>query len=192
MRIYLTFFLNLTLLGVWAQTKTEFEKRIPSDSFPLAAQTLLRKLPDDTRKLRCFKELSNDHTSYEVKLLYNGKHYSIEFNKDGYLEDIEIDVKRKAMSLPIEKKLDTYFKDSYKKYRWLKIQEQYNYQSEESPLDFVLRIMQGETHRSPFYEIVAEVKKNRSFVLKEYNFDSQGNKLAERDIDPESYAHVLY
>jgi hypothetical protein len=192
MRKYHTFILSIMTLGAVAQTKTEFEKRIPTDSFPKAAQMLVKQLPKNVKKQQCFKEFSKETISYEIKLLYNGRHFSIEFNEYGDLEDVEIDVKEKTMTAKIHKEIAQHFKGNHKKYRWLKIQEQYNYDKTEDALDFIWHIMEGQIKKPPFYEIVAEVKKNRSFVLKEYNFDANGKKIAERDIDPESYAHVLY
>ena len=84
------------------------------------------------------------------------------------------------------------FETNYTKFRWLKVQEQYNYNGQNTEKRFIQEVLQGQSCCLPFYEIVAEVRKNRSYFLKEYNFNAQGEKLDDRVIDPESYAHVLY
>jgi hypothetical protein len=175
-----------------AQTKIEFERRIPLDSFPKQAQITLSKMPSDLKKVRFYEETSGEDLSYEAKFKFRKKHYSVEFSKEGVLQDVEVNVKKSRIDPSLTKIMEEPFKKDYTKFRWLKVQEQYNYDGQTSEMTFILEVLNGKSCCLPFYEIVAEVKKDRSFFLKEYNFNEQGLKLSDRVIDPESYAHVLY
>ena len=192
MKGYLFSILLFSITLTTAQTKNEFEKRIPLDSFPIPAQESLKILPTNIQKKRFFQELSGNKVSYEIKFRYEKKHYSIEFSQSGKLEDIEINVKEKTIQPEVQSIMEDHFKSQYKKFRWLKIQEQYNYDGKQSETGFILEVMNGGADSLPYYEIVAEVKKNRSYILKEYNFNHKGDIIQVKIIDPESYEHVLY
>ena len=181
----------LSLFG-YSQTKTEYERSIALDSFPEAAKTSLMVLPSGVNKQRFYKEISGGKISYETKFRYHKKYYSIEFSANGILEDIEITVNLKLINPDLKVIMEKHFEATSKKYRWLKIQEQYRYEIAQNAELFILDVLSGNSKLQPFYEIIAEVKNNRSFTLKEYNFNNLGELVSEKTIDPESYAHVLY
>ena len=176
----------------YSQTKIEYEHSIALDSFPESARNSLKDLPVGIKKQRFYKELSNNKVSYETKFKYHKKYYSIEFGSTGILEDIEIIIHKNHINPDCKAAMEKHFNVRSIKFRWLKIQEQYRFDGEYDTSLFILDVLRGESSIRPYYEIIAEVKNNRSYTLKEYNFNTQGQVLSEKTVDPESYTHVLY
>ena len=176
----------------YSQTKIEYEHSIALDSFPESARNSLKDLPVGIKKQRFYKELSNNKVSYETKFKYRKKYYSIEFGSTGILEDIEITIHKNHINPDCKAAMEKHFNVRSIKFRWLKIQEQYRFDGEYDTSLFILDVLRGESSIRPYYEIIAEVKNNRSYTLKEYNFNTQGQVLSEKTVDPESYTHVLY
>lgn len=192
-RFHYFILLSVLLAGsLHGQIKTEYEQRISMDSFPQQARIVLSTLPKGIKKQRFFKELSADKISYEAKFKYDKKYFSIEFSETGVLEDVEVNIKEQSIPTELRTTMNAHFKSNYKKYRWLKIQEQFIYTGQLPEGEFIRTVLQGNCTKAPFYEIITEVKKNRSYLLMEYNFNDEGQKITEKLIDPESYAHVLY
>lgn len=175
-----------------SQTKNEKEERVSLTDFPEAAQTLIETLPKDCRRLRFYKETDGEKQSFEAKFKYKRLRYSLEFSKNGVIEDLEVQSKIRAVDEPIRDNITNYFDATYTKSKLIKIQKQYIYNSEIEPKLFLAQILSGTTSIAPNFEIVAEVKIEKQRELREFTFDSSGVFLNYRTINPASYEHVLY
>ena len=121
------FFLGMTL-PITAQNsyKHEKEERIEAKMFPKKALELLQHtLPEKTKKVKYYKEQDSLKISYEIKLKFKGNSFSIEFDKDGTLEDVEVIIKKREISTETYDKIKSYLNNQYDSFRIKKIQRQY-------------------------------------------------------------------
>lgn len=100
------FLLGVTILPIQAQTKMEVEKRINIAEVPEAAVHFLQEYLPDSRKIKWYFEQDGAHQSYECKFKRFRKKYSIEFDSEGLLEDIEISYPVRKLPEQIEKTLE--------------------------------------------------------------------------------------
>lgn len=97
--IYIFLMLSITFTATAiGQTKNEKEERIKKEVFPKIALLTLNDLPQSSKRLKFYRETDGDKKSYEAKFKLNRKIYSIEFNSQGQLEDVEVKIKKKVYS----------------------------------------------------------------------------------------------
>ncbi|WP_179021204.1 hypothetical protein [Winogradskyella forsetii] len=187
--IAITLFFFQPLLG---QTKNEQETRIKFSGFPMNAQLIVNKLPERCRRIKFYKETDGDKQSFETKFKYKGQWYSLEFSKDGIVEDIEVITKFKHIETSKQRQIKNYFEQSYEKYNLIKIQKQYVYSPEGQASDFVNEILSESPEIAHNFEIIAEVRTDKQRNIKEFTFDNEGAFINYRLLNPSSYEHVLY
>ena len=174
-----------------AQNKYEREYRIRKSQFPKAALAVLKGELPKVKRLKFYKETDSAKTSFEAKFKKDKLWYSVEFDKDGHLEDIEVLIKQVDIPSDAFAKMTLYFNDQFSKYRIKKIQQQY-------PAD---RKKLKETFRNAFqnlllpslnYELIVAGKKTENYFDYEILFDAAGNFKKIRKSLPPNYDHVLY
>ena len=175
-----------------AQTKNEVETRINREYFPAKGLELLKYLPENTKRIKYYKESDNDKTSFEAKLKINKRKYSIEFDERGNLEDIEIVVNPNKMNQKILKTIESYFDDNFTKHRFLKIQKQFKKESLSSDKAVLKLAIDNLVETETNYEIIVQVNKDSKKEIKEFTFDKTGTVLLVRTVQSSSYEHVLY
>ncbi len=123
-------FLALCSLASIAQ-KIERESKIKKNEVPEKAIEWSEDAFEGIGKIKWFREISSESEgagnkeSYEAKLYWKGKYHSVEFDKNGNIEDIEIIYSWQDLSEGVREKLEEYFKAQYDKYKIEKIQIQY-------------------------------------------------------------------
>ncbi|WP_298417025.1 hypothetical protein [uncultured Kordia sp.] len=172
--------------------KHEKEERIQKTNFPQnAIEFLENNLPKKIKKVKYYREQDSLKSSYEIKLKYKGRKYSIEFSKQGILEDVEITIKAKSIKPKTLEKIKKHMYNAYSSFRLKKIQRQY--QNENSKPKKVLKdAFSGNTKENFSYEIIAEVKKDKKRFFIEITFNKDGNFKQVRTIIQSSYDHILY
>ncbi|MFP4844267.1 hypothetical protein [Winogradskyella sp. PE311] len=187
-----TVIVTLFMSSVGAQVKNEKEERVEPSSFPTIAKTVIDVLPDKCKRLKFYKERDNNKISFEVKFKYNQKRYSLEFSKDGYIEDIEVVTKFKKIETLSKRHIEAYFKLNFTKHRFIKIQKQFVYSNAYSATQFVLDVLSQNSKVANQFEIIAEVNSAKKREIAEFTFSSSGKFQNIRLIEPTSYEHVLY
>ncbi|WP_299366086.1 hypothetical protein [Winogradskyella sp.] len=177
---------------VLGQTKNEKEKRIKLSAFPITAQNIIETLPKHCKRINFYKETDGEKLSFEAKFKYKGKRYSLEFSDQGLIEDLEVLTKFKAVETSIKTRIKDYFKSSYTKHKVIKVQEQYVFDSQFEPSQFITQVLSQDSGIVPNFEIIAEVKANKQRHLREFTFNKDGALLSFKTINPTSYEHVLY
>ena len=175
-----------------SQTKYEREHRIKRSQFPEQALQFIGDSLENVRRLRFYKETDSARISFEAKLKKDRLHYSIEFNKDGILEDIEIlikevDIPRDAFSM-----MKSYLEKNFHRYRIRKIQQQYPVRPEEPKERTLKNAFQNLLLPYINYELIVGGKMDDGFRDYEILFDSEGNFINMRISVPANYDHVLY
>ncbi len=177
---------------VFSQTKNEKEERITESEFPETAIEVIKNLPDDCKRLKFYKETDDEKQSFEVKFKHKSKRYSLEFSKDGVIEDLEVLTKFKTINEEKKSKIEDYFKSRFNKYKLIKVQKQFVYHEKLDPLTFANDILDNTSTEAPNFEIIAEVKTNKKRDIREFTFDESGIFVNFRILNPTSYEHVLY
>ena len=187
---------NLAVIGflfvvtLQAQIKYERENRIKKSQFPDAGLTLINGKLKNAKRVKFYKEIDSITKSYEAKFKKNRLWYSIEFDQDGKLEDIEITIK--ATDIPNENydAVQLYLSDNFKSYKIKKIQQQYVADGDENKT--LNDAFQNLLLPSLNYEIMVTGKKENNYEDFEILFDAIGTFKTIRKSLPPNYDHVLY
>lgn len=193
MKIVTLVILNLLLVtSLWSQSKNEREQRVELQEFPEAAIAIIEQLPSNVKRIKLYKEQDGDKQSFEAKFKYKKQNYSLEFDTNGIIEDLEVTLKIKKVEGKTASKIEAYFNKNYSKSKLIKVQQQYLFHSTLDSRTFVETIFNKKSTAKINYEIIAEVTKDGKRNIKEFTFDNDGGFLNFRIVNPSSYEHVLY
>ncbi|MDO6595523.1 hypothetical protein Q4512_01280 [Oceanihabitans sp. 2_MG-2023] len=194
-KINITYTLILAILfhcSLFSQAKNEVEIRVTAAQFPDIALTYLKGLPENTKPIKLFKETNNEKSSFEAKFKLRKKHYSIEFNKEGILEDIEIYIKKRHINKQTFHKIDSYLTKNYSKYRFIKIQKQYRNTTNTNTFSVLNEAIKNTDVSNIFYETITEITIEGKREILEITFTKDGVFSTSQPVNLESYEHVLY
>ena len=183
---------TLPIFNSYGQYKYEREYRIKKSQFPAKALSFIEEELKEAKKVRFYRETDSTRISYEAKFKLDRLHYSVEFNQQGNLEDIEILIKE--IDIPNES-LDLimdYLEENFKKYRILRIQQQYPVSADEPVQQTIKNAFQNLILPSIRYEIMVAGKKDAGYQDYEILFDADGNFMKIRKSLPANYDHILY
>lgn len=173
------------------QNKYEREYRIKKSQFPKTALDYISDKIEDTRRLRFYKETDSTKISYEAKFKKDRLRYSVEFDEDGTLEDIEILIKEVDIPNDSYAQITKYLDTQFSKYRIRRMQQQYPV-GEDDIETTIRNAFQNLMLPSINYELIVSGKKKSGYEQFEILFDSQGNFVNLRKSLPPNYDHVLY
>lgn len=185
---------SILLFGLhsWSQTKNEQEVRVKLDVFPDPAINVVSELPKRCKRIRFYKETDGEKQSFEAKFKYKRQHYSLEFNTEGVIEDIEVIIEPKEIEDDVKSKIEDYFEEHFDKFQYVKIQKQYVYYKTLKPITFVNEVLSKHSKAEINFEIIAEVKSDSKRNVGEFLFGRHGYFRSFRALNPESYEHILY
>lgn len=176
-----------------AQSKNEQETRINKVDFPKSALQLLEHLPKKSKRIKYYKETDNTIITYEAKLKLNKRKYSIEFDEQGHLEDVEITLRKHDLKKEVFETIKEYLGGQYKTFYLLKIQKQYKKEPTDQALSVLNEAISFSYQAKTNFEIIAQVQdEDTSTRLMEFTFSYMGSLIHARTIEPSSYEHVLY
>ncbi|WP_445381071.1 hypothetical protein [Robiginitalea sp. IMCC43444] len=175
-----------------AQEKYEREFRIRKAQFPESAYAAVKGYLNEARRVRFYKEIDSSKQSFEIKFKKDRLHYSIEFDKSGGLEDVEIRVKAVDLPNASYKAIRLFLEATFEKYRIRKIQQQYPRDAFSSNSETLKKAFQNLLLPELKYELIILGKKEAGYNEYEVMFDSEGNFIKLRKALPANYDHVLY
>lgn len=174
-----------------AQNKYERETRIKREQFPKNALELIQDHLSHAKKIRFYQETDSTKNSYEAKFKKGRLHYSVEFDQQGTLEDIEFRITEVDIPEETWLAITKYLEQVHPKYRIKKIQQQYpvgDRATEKTVHDAFQNLILDYVN----YEVVFAAKANKGFQTYEALFNSEGQLIIIRKSFPPSYDHVLY
>ena len=191
--IYFSIFATLlSVSSILAQTKDEREERIELKDLPQTVVTVINTLPQTVKRLKFYKETDGEHQSFEAKFKYNHKHYSIEFDTIGKIEDIEVVLKKRQFINGVKNKIALYFTNTFKKAKLIKIQKQFVYTNTVSADVFIKNVLNETIETTINYEIIAEVTEISKRNIREFTFNQKGDFVSFRTLAQPYYSHILY
>lgn len=192
MKLKLLFILLIPLLGFSQDKKIEREEDIESNEMPEAAQQYLsQNMPEKFRRLKFYFETDGDKESFEAKFKHKGHRYSVEFNKSGKLQDIEVKIDKKEMKEGSLKKIESFLKSNHERFKIEKIQAQYLARLR-SPEENMQKSLQRKQSIPDNYELIVATKNDGKLKKYEFLFDNKGNFKEEREIIRNSYDYLIF
>lgn len=173
----------------FAQVKVEQESRLQEEEVPDKALTAVRSLPYDG-KVKWYREQGLDRTSVEAKFRMHDRRYSLEFDEDGNLEDIEIEVIWKELAKAARDTMNVQFRQDCGKLAIKKVQVQYT--GEPSVLLSDPELGDRVAGRTTRYEVVVRCRKEDGPGLYEYLFSDGGGLLSIARIADGNSSHLEY
>jgi len=174
----------------FGQKKQEREFRIDKEELPKEITPVLTNYLNNVKRLRFYKELDGERSSYEVKFKKDRLLYSIEFDENGVLEDVEFIIKQKGIPDKTFEKLTKYLKANHEKYRIKKIQQQYL--NTGNPQKTLKDAFQNLILPEIQYELIIATKDEEGYGEYEITFDAVGGHLLTRKSVNTKYDHVLF
>ena len=107
-----------------AQNKDEQESRIDKADFPNSAYLLIEGYLKDAKRVRFYQETDSTKKSYEAKFKKGRLRYSVEFDEQGTLEDVEFKIKVRDIPNDTWGAIQSYLDKNHYKHRVKKIQQQ--------------------------------------------------------------------
>ena len=195
-----SFFLLLILFAaripLMAQSdeKREYEQSVDIEMVPGPILEYLSPFIDKARKVKFFRESDGENRTWEIKMKYQGRQFSIEFFDDNRLKDIEELVRWKRLNEEMRRPLNEYFDSNYKRFRIKRLQKQYHPANPSAPEEFLVKVLSSAQVPPDGYEIEAEVsgRETDDFGLFEYRFDQNFQMLSKRKIIPVSDGNLLF
>lgn len=181
-------FVNILCFG---QKKQEREFRINKEELPQEIIPILSDYLNNVKRLRFYKELDGKKSSYEVKFKKDKLFYSVEFDENGILEDVEFIIKENDIPQETLNAIEDHLSVTYGKFRIKKIQQQY-LNGDKDAKTVLKKAFQNLLLPEINYEIVIAVKDNQGFGEYEVTFDSNGKHLLTRKSIALKYDHVLF
>lgn len=172
--------------------KKEQETRISESEVPKNALHIIEDF-EVNRKKKWYKQDNFDHTSYEVKFKYDGHFYSLEFNNDGKILDVEKLVKWDELQEKQQEKIEQSLSKQYDYHKIIKIQIQYT-----GDADDLEDLFDGDPEDEDLdkltekLEIELEAKKEGSWKLFEVLLLGDGSIDRERVIIGRSTENLNY
>ncbi|WP_350286411.1 hypothetical protein [uncultured Croceitalea sp.] len=189
-KILIVFFL-VSIVASLAQTKQERELRIAEDELPENVLQHLKDYITSAKRLRFYKEQDGTKSSYEVKFKKDKLHYSVEFDENGTLEDVEFIIKPTDIPEDTYLSITAYLNKTFKKPRVKKIQQQY-LAKDGTHKNVLKNAFQNLLIQQLNYELIISSKDDSGFNEYELTFNAEGKHLLTRKAVKSKYDHVLY
>ncbi|QNF33779.1 hypothetical protein HUW51_14005 [Adhaeribacter swui] len=171
----------LLLLAVQAfgQKKYEKEYRLKQNKVPAEAKKFVEALSFSGR-VKWYREESLNGNTIEAKVTHNQKKHSLEFDTQGNLQDVEVQINWSEIPEETQKNISKNLSAAYTNYKINKIQVQYTGQT--STLLALLKNQETTKEYATKYEIVVKGSKGRQVKLYEITFSQTGEMVATAEI----------
>ena len=173
LKIFLVFVLILQLNFGYGQYKYEREKRVKESEVPEFSYQYINS-QNFTKKIKWYREESQDGISYEAKVRHRGYLWSIEFSDNGQIQDAEMKIKSGQLNPEIQEQLFSSLRKTYQRFRIEKIQLQW--EGNESYISSILNLDKFQDSEFKF-EIVCYIKENGKWGKNELLVSQDGERF---------------
>ncbi|TNF40003.1 MAG: hypothetical protein EP310_09645 [Bacteroidetes bacterium] len=165
--------------SAFSQVKFEKESRLKRADIPPVALKLIESLAIPG-KIKWYSEESLTGNSVEAKFRFNKKHYSVEFDTEGNLQDVEITIEIAEIQEGAKENIFKKLESEFNKFSIQKIQAHYPGKNPE-----ILSIIKNppkETGNNVKYELVVNGKTENTTKQYEMVFDNNGILTEKKEI----------
>jgi hypothetical protein len=159
-----------------AQDKLEREFRIHPDVVPERAKSFAAAITGNST-LKWYREEGLEQVSLEAKAKVKGQRFSIEFDTSGQIQDVEVEIQLLEIPEHTRRTMITALKEDFAKFKWEKIQRQYQ-GTEAVLLNFFAQKIDS-TSPHTYYEVVIRGKKKGLANFYEWVFSESGAVLSK-------------
>ena len=186
---YLTFlffstflFTSFTLVSA-QDIKDENEKSINREDMPTSSLAMINRFWNKEKKVDFYRQNNGEMISYEAKLEWNGHQYSIEFDSEGSLVNVEQLIDFKDIPVASQNTITEELSKQYTRFRFTRIQRQYSAE-EADDRDEILEDVIDKYYEDLIirFEIVVDAQNKAVMGSFEWLFDEQGNMIQKRRI----------
>lgn len=163
--------MTLGCLPAYAQQKFEREIRVRPQAVPAAAEAFVSACAG-TERIRWYQEINLGFYNFEAKVKRNGRHYSIEFDSTGVLQDVEMSIRFSHLPEAVQGAVRAELAGRCSKYRITRVQFQWT-GAAPALQELVRNGTTGGQHTERL-ELVFSCKTDRGPVLYEALFDALG------------------
>lgn len=186
-RYYLGIILLLLVFGCksYSTMKRELERSIQYDSLPQTIRLITDELILATDQVSCYDEFDGDIHTYELKIIREGRNFSLEFFPDGSVMDIEFTVPFQEATRQEKEFIDSVLKQHVGTYQVVRFQRQYIYYGEKETLsNWISRMLNASDILPPDnFEVEVEISNPKKFGFWEFTISPTGRIVLERQID---------
>lgn len=175
--------------AAFSQVKYEREIRIRPRAVPAQARAFADSALGG-QKLRWYQEINLDFFSYEAKLKKEGRHFSIEFDTAGRVQDVEFEIDFSTLDAVLRQKIDSTLARLFTSHKITKTQLQWT-----GPAPALHDLLRSGATEKPYTERVEIVFKCREAgkpKLYEALFDAAGKLLSKLEIVPRNTDNLDY
>lgn len=169
--------------------KLEREVRIDAAEVPASAREFISSC-DFSGKVKWYQEFGKSATTYEAKTTHRNTKYSIEFDADGQIEDIEYEVEFETLPAKVRERMHLALCKYYDHYSIVKTQVQWT-----GPTAILLANVQNPSVRTEptiRFEIVLKGKSEKVRRLYEVLFEENGDLISRYELVPRNTDHLDY
>lgn len=165
--------------------KKEIEKSIDKDELPEKILRQLKDMPISLDDASFYYQEDIDSKSYEAKMDFEEKKYTIAFEKEANLQDIEIEIDDSEIPEKVMQQIKNYLEDTFQRHNIEKIQLHFKPENKDKAF--------SDRNHPDMYELVVATKdKKNDLGKKEIQFDSKGNHENTRKILRESSDFLIF
>lgn len=187
-KLSLTLLIQLMLFSTAAfsqSEKNEVEDSISNSEMPEKALETLEEFWPDMSDIRFFAQTDGDEETFEAKLEWRGKSFSIEFTSDGNVIDVEQLVEMDEIGTSDREAIESYLESEFKRVRITRLQRQYIADDDDGvdDEDFIDDILEEDEEDYKIrYEIEVEGNTGSEIGAFELLFDQSGEIIQRRRI----------
>jgi hypothetical protein len=178
-KLNLTVFLILIFLSSFSQLKYEKESRLKRAGVPIPALELIESLAIPG-KIKWYSEESLTGSTVEAKFRLNKKHYSVEFDTEGNLQDVEITIEFAEIHADAKENIFKKLESEFNKFSIQKIQAQYS--GKNPDILSIIKNPQNKTGIDLKYELIVNGKTGNTAKQYEMVFDNNGILTEKKEI----------
>lgn len=165
--------------------KNEVEDSIERDEMPGKAIETLSEFWPNLNDISYFRQTDEETVTYEAKLEWQGKSYSIEFTTSGSIIDVEQLVEMGEIAPKAKRGIDQYLQQQFEKVRITRLQRQFIADDEDGidDIDFIDDILEEDKEDYIIrYELEVEGRSGSRIGAFELLFDRNGDIMQRRKI----------
>lgn len=177
---YIFCLLFTTILGIpslFAQEKVEREYRVRKNEVPDAARLWLNDAFEGFKRVKWYLEENEVGRAYEAKIKKDRVHYSIEFDMEGNVVDVEELMEFDEIPAHLYDKIAAYLDEEFMRYKVIRFQKQFSGPADVLEDYFDEDETEGVTVK---FEMEIEARTKEGEQLYELLFDANGKLVRQR------------